>query len=110
MLSATAASEVAVVSYVFWQSHYGGARDIIGKTLKIEGIPFTIIGVTGKGFRGMSAAGEMEGHLPPPADQLCGGEPDMQKYLRRRNARWLQAAGRLKPGVTLERARADLDS
>src|SRR5438132_10779657 len=34
----------------------------------------------------------------------------MQKYLQRRAARWLQAAGRLKPGVTLEQARAQLDS
>src|SRR2546421_1545123 len=109
-LSATAAAQVAVLSYGFWQSHYGGARDIIGKTLKIEGIPFTIIGVTREGFRGMSAAVEMEVTLPLPAEQLFGGEPDMQKYLQRRAARWLQAAGRLQTGVTLERARADLDS
>jgi len=109
-LSATAAARVAVFSYGFWQSHYGGARDIIGKTLKIEGIPFTIIGVTREGFRGMSAAVEMEVTLPLPAEQLFGGEPDMQKYLQRRAARWLQAAGRLKPGVTLERARVQLDS
>ena len=109
-LSATAAAQVAVLSYGFWQSHYGGARDIIGKTLKIEGIPFTIIGVTREGFRGMSADVEMEVTLPLPAEQLFGGEPDMQKYLQRRAARWLQAAGRLKPGVTLERARVQLDS
>jgi len=99
-----------VLSYGFWQSHYGGARDVIGKTLKIEGIPFTIIGVTHKGFRGMSADVEMEVTLPLPAKQLFGGEPNMQKYLRRRGARWLQAAGRLKPGVTLEQARVQLDS
>ena len=109
-LSATAAAQVAVLSYGFWQSHYGGARDIIGKTLKIEGIPFTIIGVTREGFRGMSADVEMEVTLPLPAEQLFGGEPDMQKYLQRRAARWLQAAGRLKPDVTLERARVQLDS
>src|SRR5213080_1290129 len=77
-LSATAAAQVAVLSYGFWQSHYGGARDVIGKTLKIEGIPFTIIGVTHKGFRGMSADVEMEVTLPLPAKQLFGGEPNMQ--------------------------------
>ncbi len=109
-LSATAAAQVAVLSYGFWQSHYGGARDAIGKTLKIEGIPFTIIGVTRKGFTGISADMEMEVTLPLPARQLFGGEADMQKYLQRRAARWLQAAGRLKPGVTLEQARAQLDS
>ena len=109
-LAATAAAQVAVVNYGFWQSHYGGAPDVIGKILKIEGIPFTIIGVTRKGFSGMSAVVEMEVTLPLPARQLFGGEPDMQKYLQRRAARWLQAAGRLKSGVTLEQARANLDS
>src|SRR5207244_12629642 len=37
-------------------------------------------------------------------------EPDLQKYFRRPSARWLQAAGRLKPGATLEQARAQLDA
>src|SRR5207237_1166913 len=75
-LSANAAAQVAVLSYGFWQSHYGGARDAIGKTLKIEGIPFTIIGVTRKGFTGISADMEMEVTLPLPARQLFGGEAD----------------------------------
>src|SRR5207249_10107766 len=86
-LSATAAAQVAVLSYGFWQSHYGGARDAIGKTLKIEGIPFTIIGVTRKGFTGISADMEMEVTLPLPARQLFGGEADMQKYLDRKSTR-----------------------
>ena len=109
-LSAAAASQVAVVSYGFWQSHYGGAPDVIGKVLKIEGIPFTIIGVTRNRFTGMSATLEMEISLPLPATHLLGGQPDLQKYLKRRDARWLEVAGRLKPGVTLEQARAQLDS
>ena len=109
-LSANAAAQVAVLSYGFWQSHYGGAADVIGKTLKIDRIPFTIIGVTRKGFTGLSAYMEMGVTLPLPARQLFGGEADMQKYLQRRAARWLQAAGRLRPGVTLEQARAQLGS
>src|SRR6266513_4991967 len=109
-LSANAAAQVAVLSYGFWQSHYGGAADVIGKTLKIDRIPFTIIGVTRKGFTGLSAYMEMGVTLPLPARQLFGGEADVQKYLQRRAARWLQAAGRLRPGVTLEQARAQLDS
>lgn len=80
-LGATAAAQVAVLSYGFWQSHYGGARDVIGKTLKVEGIRFTIIGVTRKGFRGMSGIIDMEVTLPLPAKQLFGGEPDVQEVL-----------------------------
>ncbi len=109
-LSANAAAQVAVLSYGFWQSHYGGAAAVIGKTLKIDGIPFTIIGVTRKGFTGLTAYMEMGVTLPLPARQLFDGEPDMQKYLQRRAARWLQAAGRLRPSVTLEQARAQLGS
>src|SRR5262249_16054398 len=109
-LGATSAAQVAVLSYGFWQSHYGAARDVIGKILKIEVIPFTIIGVTRKGFTGIRADLEIEVTLPLPARQLFGGEPDMQKYLQRRAARWLQAAGRLRPGVTVEQARAQFGS
>src|SRR5881227_603221 len=109
-LDTAAPSQVVVLAYGFWQRHYGGSRDVIGKTLKIENLPFTIIGVTREGFTGISADMEMEVTLPLPARQLFGGEADMQKYLQRRAARWLQAAGRLKLGVTLEQARAQLDS
>jgi len=109
-LSAAAPAQVAVLSYGFWERHYGGSRDVIGKTLKIEGIPFTIVGVTRKGFTGISADFELEVTLPLPATQLLEDEPDLQKYLRRPSARWLQAAGRLKPGATLEQARAQLDA
>src|SRR5947209_7388995 len=90
-LSAAAPAQVAVLSYGFWERHYGGSRDVIGKTLKIEGIPFTIVGVTRKGFTGISADFELEVTLPLPATQLLEDEPDLQKYLRRPSARWLQA-------------------
>src|SRR6266699_3553958 len=73
-LSANAAAQVAVLSYGFWQSHYGGAAAVIGKTLKIDGIPFTIIGVTRKGFTGLTAYMEMGVTLPLPARQLFDGE------------------------------------
>src|SRR5207244_1277805 len=45
-LDTAAPSQVVVLAYGFWQRHYGGSRDVIGKTLKIENLPFTIIGVT----------------------------------------------------------------
>lgn len=111
-LHAAAPAPVAVLSYGFWQTHYGRARDVIGKTLKIEGRPFTIIGVTRKGFTGISADLEMGVTVPLTAEPLLGGDDDkdVQKYLQRGDALWLEAAGRLKPGVTLEQARAQLDA
>ena len=49
---------VAVISEKFWATHYGGSRDVIGKTLYIKSFPFTIVGVATKGFEGT------EGRLP----------------------------------------------
>lgn len=104
------AAQVVVLGHGFWQSHYGGAQNVIGKTLKIEGMPFTIIGVTRKGFSGITADREFELTLPITAEPLIAGHLEVQKYLQRRDALWLQAAGRLKPGVALQQARAELES
>src|SRR6266446_1608451 len=53
-LRAASPTPVAVLAYSFWQRHYGGDPDVIGKILKIEGAAFTIIGVTRPDFTGIS--------------------------------------------------------
>lgn len=45
---------VAVADYLFWQREYGGRHDILGATIRLEGQPFTIVGVTDKGFFGLN--------------------------------------------------------
>jgi predicted permease len=110
-LRAAAPTQVAVLGYSFWQRRYGGDRSVIGKTLKIEDFPFTIIGVTRKGFGGISADDIPEVTVPLTAGPLIyHGDPDVQKHLQRREALWIEAAGRLKPGNTLDEARAQLES
>ena len=109
-LNAAAGAQVAVLGYGFWQSHYGGARDVFGKTIRIEGVPFTVIGVMRKRFTGISADLEIEVAVPLNAEPLLTGDTNVQKHLQRRDDLWLEAEGRLKPGVTLEQARAELDS
>ncbi|HEU4628282.1 MAG TPA: ABC transporter permease, partial [Gemmatimonadaceae bacterium] len=86
--------DVVVIGYGLWQSHFAGARDVIGRTLRINSRPRTIIGV-----------------LPPEAEfpggiQLwlpLGGDPNQtwQAYS-------YDGLARLEPGVTLEQARQDL--
>jgi len=109
-LDAAAATQVAVLGYHFWQRHYGGARNFIGKIIKIENLPFTIIGVSRDGFDGMSADTEPNVTVPLTAEPLINGHSDIQKHLQRPEALWLDGAGRLKPGVTLGQAQAQLDS
>src|SRR5215472_5025211 len=109
-LHSPAAAQVAVLHYNYWQRRFGGAADVLGKTIKIEGTPFTVVGVTRKGFNGISAEAPPEITVPLTAEPLLDGKTDIQKYLQRPDARWLEAAGRLRPGVKLETARAQLDA
>jgi len=107
-LDTAAPSQVVVLAYGFWQRHYGGSRDVIGKTLKIENLPFTIIGVTREQYRGVSADAPPEITIPLTAEPLIYGSSDVKKSLARPDSLWLEAAGRLKPGVTMQQARAQL--
>src|SRR5260370_2334683 len=109
-LRAASPTPVAVLAYSFWQRHYGGDRSVIGKVLKIEGAAFTIIGVTRRGFTGINADRLPEIIIPLTAEPVLAGDSDVQKHLRRADAFLLEAAGRLKPGVQLEAARAQLES
>jgi predicted permease len=109
-LNAAAPVRVAVLGYHFWQRMYGGSRDVLGKTVRIEDVPFTIIGVTRKEFTGMDADSQPEITVPLTAEPLIGGDTDVQKHLQRRDVLWLDAGARLRPGVTIGQARAELDS
>jgi predicted permease len=110
-LRATAASRMVVVSYSFWQRRYGGDIGVLGQTIKIEGIPYAIVGVTRKGFGGISAEDLPEVTVPLPAAAYLGGDAnaDIQKEMQPTTNRSIEAAGRLKPGVTMEQAKAQLE-
>jgi predicted permease len=96
-------NHVALISEQFWQSHYGRDPAILGRTITINGAPYTIIGVLARGLpgwlRGVNASLEVwEPFLPTPD---VWDEPQ-------RGGRNYTAVGLLKPGVTMARAEADL--
>ncbi len=86
-----------VLSYGFWQRHFGGSKDVIGRTIEFNAEPYTVVGVMPAGFRFApfwATRAEVWGPLPlNPADRVV-------------NSKRLFA--RLKPGVTLEQARAEM--
>ncbi|MGO8788292.1 MAG: ABC transporter permease [Terriglobia bacterium] len=96
-LGTSGASPVAVLSYEFWQGHFGGALDAVGKEIAIEGQPYTIIGVTRKWFTGMVTGESADVTVPMKAT-------DSRALL------WVFITGRLKDGVTVAQARAQLQS
>jgi predicted permease len=96
---------VAVISHGYWSTHYGLDRSAIGATLRINRTPFTIIGVAPEGFHGSQTGLDLEMWVPVTMyGQLTHTGTWM---LRDRNTRNYMVLGRLKPGVTIEQARAE---
>ena len=101
-------SQVAVLGYEFWRSRFGGTLDVVGKQIRVEGHPFTIIGVTRKWFAGMTTGEPPDITIPVTAyPQLTDGN---NFTLDSRSILWLSVIGRLKDGITIEQARAQLQS
>jgi len=95
-----------VLSYNYWRQRFGGDPGVLGKTLSINKYPMTVIGVAQPGFDGVELGFSPKIFIPVMMQKETLVVPfDM---LKDRRSRWVNAFGRLKPGVTLERAKASL--
>jgi putative ABC transport system permease protein len=95
---------VTLISYDLWQRRFGGDRGVIGKSVRIDDDPFTIIGVMPKGFRHPNESGASPMELWAP---IALDNPD-SNFVNVRGARVFDLIGRLQPGATLETARSQL--
>lgn len=105
------ATPVVVLSYGFWMKRFGGDPNIVGKTLNANTRPLTIVGVTPREFTSIlnltDAGPDM--WLPLALDPVLA--PNVTSNVRLKDAAnwWVQVIGRLKPGVTFEQVRGNLD-
>ena len=100
------ANPVAVLSFDYWRTHLAEAP-VEGKTLLINGTPFTIAGVAAPGFHSM-----VWGRIPSvyvPITMQRTVQPDWN-YLNDRQANWIVLTGRLRPGVSPSQASAAMNS
>lgn len=105
--NAPGAHPVAVINYGTWQSAFAGRGDIVGKVLRVNHLDFTVIGVAPPRFIGVNAIFGPDFWIPASmAEQLLPNE--MSGALTDRNKVLFQSAGRLKPGVTLAQAQANM--
>ena len=88
----------AVISYGFWQTHFGGRDSAIGGTLTISEQAFTVVGVTPARFTGLEVGQTFDIALPTCAAALWAGLLDQRDFW------WLTVMGRLKPEWTIARA------
>lgn len=89
-------NHVAILSYGFWQRHFGGSSAAVGQELELNDEPYTVIGVMPRWFNFPAAV-----DIWTPQDMT---DPLFQNH----GSHWMQAIGRMKTGVSIEQARADL--
>jgi len=95
------ADHVVIVSYDFWQGRLGGRPDVIGHTLILDEVPHTIIGALGPEFR----------HPEPLWDQTAQIWRTLPlREGQERGSQYLRAIGRLKRGVAIEQAQAEMSA
>jgi predicted permease len=96
---------VAVLSHSFWLRRFGGEPDVIGRTLLLNGAVLTVVGVAPPRFDGVVTGLAFDAWVPlwQQPSLLPGSD-----WMRDPGARRLQAVARLRPGVSLGRANADL--
>jgi hypothetical protein len=96
---------VAIVNYQYWKSH-GGELSMLGKTVRVNARPFTIVGIAPRGFTGTSVIVAPDVWLPIGANELVENDfmrDDSEgKTLGDRRSQALMVVGRLKPGLTPE--------
>ncbi len=103
-LSGPAAEPVAVLSYGFWKRRFGSDPTAIGRTIYIEKVPFTIVGVTPPEFFGVETGRAPSITIPMATERRIRPE----SWLPKPDYHWLSVMARLKPGITREQAQADL--
>ena len=92
------APQTVILSYAAWQKRFGGRKEVAGETVTLTGVPYTIIGVLPESFQ-FAPMGITEFWTTLRPDNPC---------LQRRSCHGLYGIGRLKDGVTVEMARANM--
>ena len=96
---------VAVISHRFWREHFGGGADAVGRPLPLNGVPFTVIGVTPPEFFGPAVGRSFDAAVPLGCQVLVLA--DRSRFGRPGN-NWLHVTLRLQPGQSLAHGTATL--
>jgi predicted permease len=110
------AGPVAVLSHTFWQTRFGGAADVVGRSFRMNGIGYTVVGVAPKRFGGMVPAVTVQmwvplsmiDHVDPlGSHRNTGGGGESLLEARGHHLLWL--TGRMAPGARVPEVRAELE-
>jgi macrolide transport system ATP-binding/permease protein len=95
---------VVVLGHDYWQSQFNASPAAVGSTIWVNSVPCIIIGVAPQQFTGVDQFVKPSLYVPLAMSPRLGGENNLEK----RDLRWLTVKGRLKPGVSIAQASADV--
>jgi predicted permease len=105
---------IAVISYNYWTQRFSRSADVLGKTLYVNGVPLTIVGIASEGFEGVEAGKSTDFWIPLQSrpELNAWGNPLQDGKTYREDATWwcMRLLGRLAPGVTKAQAVMQLQS
>ncbi len=114
--AAPGSGPVAVLGYTFWQTRFGGDPDVLGRTFRMNGDVYTVVGVAPEKFGGMFPATHVQMWIPmgmvdavEPMGNQRGTFGDDSRLVAR-GARYVWLKGRMKPGVEPAQVQADLEA
>ena len=96
------AAPVIVVSYAFWRSHLAGDPSVVGRSILVNGNPFTLIGVAGKDFQGIYTGIRADAWVPLMMQPLLRPRANLE------TSSWLWMFGRMNGGITTNAAQKEL--
>ena len=94
------APRVALLAYGFWQSQFAGDRAVVGRTIMVDGVPATVVGVLPRDFQ-FARRGDAQIWTPIDREAI---------WRQRRGAHWLNVVGRLRDGATLAAASTNMSA
>jgi predicted permease len=111
------AGPVAILSHGYWQSRFGGAPDVVGRSFRMNGVVYTVVGVAPKRFGGMFPALtaqlwvplSMVEHVEPMGNHRNTGGGG-ESLLESRGRHFLWVKGRMRPGAEVAQVRAELET
>jgi putative ABC transport system permease protein len=100
------ADPVIVLGHSYWMKRFGGDRGVVNRVVRVNGQPFTVVGVVPESFRGTYAVAEFDAYLPLSMARM---DSAYKESFERRDNHDLRTLARLKPGTSLRQAQAAMD-
>ena len=100
---------LVVISHAYWHTRFGGAPDLVGRTVQLNGLPYEIVGVAPEGFGGLVLGQVPELWLPLRGLPALFPTSFDASLFERRSTRWIKGlVARLRDGATVEQARTEM--